>query len=210
MTSSLVGRVSTVVSEDVPTDGGGFFTGCDDGDLTKAANKLYGALLLEILKGLKGTDQLSPKTFPNLENVLHSAFTFGGYMNDCDCESKYTSFCKAIANSIFKDTTTTDQALYEAMLREYADTFDNEEQKSSILEDIDEYVEQVKEEKVVWYKKGKAGKDEIKTTGLAKAWNEYKGMAPVAPFKGPPEWDLTKWSARDKHPFLFTTKKDFM
>jgi hypothetical protein len=33
---------------------------CDDGELTKATNKLYGVLLLEILKGLQREEKLSP------------------------------------------------------------------------------------------------------------------------------------------------------
>ncbi|KXN89521.1 hypothetical protein AN958_05683 [Leucoagaricus sp. SymC.cos] len=184
------------------------WTTCDDGDLTQATNKLYGALLLEILKGLQSNEQLSSEVFPNLENVLHTAFTFGENMKDISCKSEYTTYCKAVANKLFKGTTAANRALYEARLREHAESIEDAEEKSSILEDIDEYVKGVKSEKTVWYMKGKIGKDEIKTTGLARAWSEYKGNAPTVPFKGPPEWDLTRWSEEDKKPFSFDSMDD--
>lgn len=185
-----------------------FIIACDDGDLTQSANKLYGALLLTILKGLKDTDRLSSKAFPNLETVLRAAFEFGEGMNEIGCESSYATTCKAIANGLFKDTTVADRALYEARLHEYADSIDDVEEKKETVESFQEYMKKIRKEKVVWYMKGKVDKDEIKNVGLTRAWNDYRGQAPAVPFRGPPEWDLTKWTEEDKKPFLFGNMGD--
>lgn len=184
------------------------WTTCDDGELTQATNKLYGALLLETLKGLQSSGTLSSKSFANLESVLRTAYTFGENMKDIGCKSDYMSPCKAVANALFKETAVADQALYEARLREYAEGIKDVEEKKSFLEDVDEYVNAAKEEKTIWYTKGKIGKSEIKTTGLTRAWSDYKGRAPGVPFRGPPEWDLTKWSEKDKSPFSFDNMDD--
>ncbi|XP_006456669.1 hypothetical protein AGABI2DRAFT_195685 [Agaricus bisporus var. bisporus H97] len=184
------------------------WTTCDDGDLTKLANKLYGAILLTILKGLKDTNQLSPKKIPNLECVLRAAFEFGKNMEGIACKSDYTTTCKAIANDLFKDTMTADRALYEARLREYVESIEDPEEKIELLESLEEYVEEMKEQKVAWYMKGKASKPEIKNVNLQRAWNDYKGQAPEAPIRGPAEWDLTKWTEEDKSPFSFGNMDD--
>jgi hypothetical protein len=52
------------------------------------------------------------------------------------CKAEYTSPCEGTANGILKDTTTADQALYEARHREHADSIKDEKVKSSVLEDI--------------------------------------------------------------------------
>lgn len=184
------------------------FIACDDGDLARSTNNLYGALLLTILKGLQNTNQLTPKIFLNLETVLRTAHTFGELMDGIACKSNYTTACKAIANKLFKDTAAADQALYEARLREHMENIQDPEERKEMLEEVEEYLEEMKEEETVWYMKGKVGKDEIKNTGLARAWNEYKGRAPAAPMKGPPEWDLTKWTEKDKRAFSFDNIDD--
>ncbi|KAJ3568829.1 hypothetical protein NP233_g5452 [Leucocoprinus birnbaumii] len=182
---------------------------CDDGELTDATNKVYGALLLEILKGLQGSNALSPKNFPNLENVLQAAYNFGESIKELgNCKSVYTAACKAIANSLFKNTTSANQKLHEARLREYAESIEDAERRIHVLEDVEEYVKEVKKTKSVWYNKGNIGKSEIKNTGLTRAWSDYKGRAPAAPFRGPPEWDLSKWTEEDKSEFSYDNMDD--
>ena len=181
---------------------------CDDGDLTQSTNKLYGALLLEILKNLKNTNQLSLQTFPNLETVLRLAHNFGEQMTGISCKSEYRTACKAIAHEFFKDNTVADIALCEARLQEYAESIDDPELKAEVIEGNEGYVKELKGLKVRWYAKGKIGKSEIKTTGLTTAWKKYRGQAPPVPFRGPPEWDLTKWTEKDKKPFSFDNMDD--
>jgi hypothetical protein len=180
---------------------------CDDGDLTKSTNKLYSAVLLTVLKGLKDTNQLSPKTFPNLESVLRAAFEFGKNMEGIACKSDYAKTCKAIANDLFKDTTTADRALYEARLREHVESIEDLEEKTELLESLEDYVEKMKKGQA-WYMKGKVGKPELKGGNLQRAWNDYRGRAPEAPFRGPAEWDLTKWTEEEKLPFSFDNMDD--
>ncbi|KAF9450139.1 hypothetical protein P691DRAFT_495711 [Macrolepiota fuliginosa MF-IS2] len=184
------------------------WTTCDDGDLTRSTDKLYGALLLTILKGLKDTNQLTTEVFPNLESILSAAYTFGELMKTISCKSEYTTACKAIANSLFKETTAADRALYEARLREHVASLEDPDESKEVLEGVEEYLKKVKKEKVVWYMKGKIGKAEIKNTGLTKAWNDYRGKAPPVPFRGPPEWDLSKWTEKDKKAFSFDADDD--
>jgi hypothetical protein len=179
---------------------------CDDGDLTKSANKLYGAFLLTVLQGLKDTNQLSPKTFPNLESVLRAAFDFGNGMKGIGCESNYVTTCKAIANDLFKDTTKADRALYEARFREHVESNEDPEEKKELLESLEDYAKKMKGQ--AWYMKGKVGKPEIKCGNLQRAWDDYRHQAPGAPFRGPPEWDLTKWTEEEKSPFSFGNMDD--
>lgn len=129
-------------------------------------------------------------------------------MGGISCKSEYKTICKALAHGFFKDTTEVDRALYESRLREFGENVKDPELKPEVIEGNEEYLKEMKEEKVPWYAKGKIGKSEIKTTGLARAWNEYKGQAPAVPFRGPPEWDLTKWTEEDKKPFSFDSMDD--
>jgi hypothetical protein len=128
-------------------------------------------------------------------------YTFGENMEGISCKSDYTTSCKAIANDLFKNAAASNRARYEAQLREYAESIDDEQDKQDFLEEVEDYLADLEE--VTWYMEGKVGKPEIKNTGLTKAWSNYRGTAPNAPFRGPPEWDLTKWTEEDKKPFTF-------
>jgi len=184
---------------------------CCDEELTNTTNDLYGALLLEILKGLESSNVLSPDLFPNLENVLRSAYTFGENMENFYHKSNYSAICKAKAHALFKDTTTTNQTLYEAYLRGYAESIEDAEdaeEKKEFLVSVEKYVKKTKTAGDVWYMKGRIGEHEIKTTGLGRAWNKCKHSAPIAPLQGPKEWDLTKWTKEDKKHFSFHSRDD--
>lgn len=179
------------------------WTHCDDGELTRNANKLYSALLLSVLKGLKDANQLDPTIFPSLETVLRVAYDVGKDLEGVDLKAAYVATCKAIANRLFKDTTAADQILNEARHREFVTNIEDAEQKEMVLEGMEQYLEKCKTEKP-WFLKGKIGQEEYKdlSKAVTTAWNKYKAIAPNGPFRGPPEWDITKWTDEDKKPFM--------
>jgi len=180
---------------------------CCNEELTNATNDLYGALLLEILKGLESSNTLSPSIFPNLENVLHSAYTFGENIESFHHKTNYPAICKAKARALFKDTTTIDQTLYEARLRGYAESIEDAEEKKEFLVGVEKHVKKTKAADV-WYMKGRTEEHEIKTTDLEKAWNRCRQDAPIVPLGIWRDWDLTKWTEEDKKRFSFCSRDD--
>jgi len=181
---------------------------CCNEELTNATNDLYGALLLEILKGLESSNTLSPSIFPNLENVLHSAYTFGENMGSFRHKSNYPAICKAKARTLFKDTTTTDQTLYEARLRGYAESIEDAEEKKEFLVSVEKHVKKTKAAGDVWYMKGRIVEHEIETTNLEKAWNRCRQDALIVPSGSWRDWDLSKWTEEDKKRFSFCNRDD--
>ena len=181
---------------------------CCNEELTNATNDLYGALLLEILKSLESSNTLSPSIFPNLENVLHSAYTFGENMGSFHHKSNYPAICKAKARTLFKDTTTTDQALYEARLRGCAESIEDAEEKKEFLVNMEKHVKKTKAAGDVWYMKGRIVEHEIETTNLEKAWNRCRQDALIVPSGSWEDWDLSKWTEEDKKRFSFCNRDD--
>jgi len=180
---------------------------CCNEELTNTTNDFYGALLLEILKGLENSNTLSSSIFPNLENVLHSAYTFGKNMESFHHKSNYPAICKAKARALFKDTTATDQTLYEVRLRRYAEGIEDAEEKKEFLVSVEKLVKN-EAARDVWYMKGRNLEHEIETTDLEKALERCRHDAPIVPLGSWKDWDLTKWTEEDKKRFSFCNGDD--
>jgi hypothetical protein len=66
--------------------------------------------------------------------------------------------------------------------------------------------EQAEETRDDWWKDGENYNEDEKHPDFAmvRVWKEYKdflGGGSLLPFRGPPEWDLTKWTEEEKRDF---------
>lgn len=79
-------------------------------------------------------------------------------------------------------------------------------------EDEDEDEEEEDDDKPWWHGAKPLHEDyDDKDYKLTRAWKEYKEYlqgVPTKPMKGPPQWDLTKWSAAQKAQFSLSRGMD--
>lgn len=130
---------------------------------------------------------------------------------------KYTTVLNGIGRRLFnvKDETPESIALEEARVEEWIKALPEEQQeeiKRIHAEKDEDEDEDEDEEGKVWYEEGEADEDyDHRSFVLSRVWKEYKAYlakCPVKPLRGPPEWDLSKWSNAQKAPFLFDNMDD--
>ena len=163
---------------------------------------------------MKKDSRLDTTHFPSLETLLRFAAEWDDGLDDT---AGYYRICKALGYRLFKDKTEDDREIEKARIDEWVTSMEKEE-KDEYLKfkedgDEDEDEEEEEESSKDWFAEGKKfNEDEkIKEIGLARAWKEYKEYlqdVPTMPLRGPPQWDLTKWSDLDKKPFLFSNQGD--
>ncbi|KAI0082395.1 hypothetical protein K474DRAFT_1687985 [Panus rudis PR-1116 ss-1] len=180
----------------------------DDGEQVELVNRLYGACLVSVLRHLNNENKLDTQHFPNLETVLRLAAEWGDAMAEqveegCD----YRIVCRGIGKRLFADKSEEISAVEKARVEEWISTLPANDQvqiRESLREEEDE---RKNEESKHWYEQGEAS-EALKSHDLAlstayKQYREYMQEVPTVPLRGPSEWDLTKWSAQEKAPFLF-------
>lgn len=129
------------------------------------------------------------------------------------CDSSYGPLCNAIARRVFKDKSKKEFALEISQMKEWINGLDDEdkEEASAELKALE------KERKAPgfkpWYTKGKICDENLKNPDftLSRVWKEYKEYisgAPSLPLRGPPKWDINKWTAAEKRPFEFSAMDD--
>lgn len=183
---------------------------CDDGERVEMTNKVYGALLVNILRGLKKEDRLDASHFPCLESLLRGAADWGDSMRSQGCDSDYDRVCKAIGYRLFGDRTEADIALEKARVEEWISSMSADWQENIRARMADEYGEEPEGD---WFKGGKRMDEDQKDDDfvLSRVWKEYKeylSSVPTKPLRGPPNWDLSKWSAAQKKQFSFDEMGD--
>ena len=153
--------------------------------------------------------------FPSLENLLKNIVEVGSYMDDIGCESKYKLLCKAIARRVFKNKTEADIALDASRLEEWANGLEGDEKK-----EIKAQLKKISDERAAgstkikqWYKMGKVcdeddDDDDFSYYRVWKAYKEFLSGVPTKPLRGPPKWDINKWTAAERSAFEFKTGGD--
>ncbi|KDQ64402.1 hypothetical protein JAAARDRAFT_683621 [Jaapia argillacea MUCL 33604] len=151
--------------------------------------------------------------FMNLESswpdtILKLAAEWGHAMASMSCDSPYYFVCKGIGKRLFKGKSDEVKALEESRLEEWIQSLDAKNQKAvreAIKEDEEEDAELAAEGKPTktWYS-GKADEEDDDDYRLTRIWKEYKDYlsgVPTKPLRGPPKWDISKWSQAEKAAF---------
>ncbi|KDQ18622.1 hypothetical protein BOTBODRAFT_29001 [Botryobasidium botryosum FD-172 SS1] len=177
----------------------------DDPDRPALTNKAYGACLVATLRTLSEEGRLDRANFPSLETLLSRAASWGKDMFSISAGSDYHLVCKGIGQRLFAHKSAQEKALEKKMAQEWLDSLDAEN-KAAMEEDDDEE-DSDDEDGRPWYS-GKANEhdndDDYKITKTWKAYKEHLASYPTKPLRGPPKWDLTKWTQAEKAPFLFS------
>ncbi|KAL1717613.1 hypothetical protein EV715DRAFT_202865 [Schizophyllum commune] len=202
----------------------------DDGDRVDLTAKAYGACLVTVLRALKKDGQLNTDAYPALGYLLKNAAALGECLQGINAGSDFASVCKGIGKRLFKDKSVEEtKALHLARQKEWFEGLEGEERETmeevmneSDGEDDDEDMEEDGGEKEkegsqkegkAWWHGGREGAEDEKDEDfvLSRVWKEYKEYlsdVPTKPLRGPPQWDLTKWSKADKARFSFDAMDD--
>lgn len=182
----------------------------DDGDCVTLTNKAFGACLITTLRALAKEKRLDVAHFPSLETVLERAAKWGENMDGISAGSDYHVVCKGIGKRLFGNKSDAQRALEKKRVQEWIATLDKEDRDS---EEDDENEDEDEEEEGPWYA-GNADEelddDDFKLWRTWKEYKEYLADSPNKPLRGPPKWDLTKWTQAEKAPFLFDNQGDGM
>ena len=182
---------------------GTLLTECDDGRLVKLTQKVYGALAVAVLRGLKKDNKLDQASLPSLESLLHAIVDCAETLGDDDAD--YASVARGIARRLFKDKTDADFALEQKQRESWLATITDEEDREELTSIIQEMAKEKGEKP--WYMKGSVCSEDkrISSLSLTPVWKEYKTYlsgVPEGPMRGP-SWDIRHWSDAEKRPFQF-------
>ncbi|KAG8807303.1 hypothetical protein FRC17_004527 [Serendipita sp. 399] len=201
------------------------FMQTDDGDLVLAADKVYGALVVKVLKGLDPEfKEEGEQAFPDLETCLRSIANLGDMSSDVG-GGQYAKIIKNYARHLFGGRSEEErQARAEQIKQAYKKFYDGlpkdkmkefldpsaPKQRDDDDEDEDEN-EEDETDNGPWFGKPKAQDADYKIQSfpLDKAWKTYRelraggGYMPPVWSHGKPVWELTKWPAKDKKRYSF-------
>ncbi|KAH8094884.1 hypothetical protein BXZ70DRAFT_342219 [Cristinia sonorae] len=182
----------------------------DDGERVELTDKVFGASFVTIVRALKNENRLDVEHFPSLETVLGTTSAWGLAMTGFGGMGKYYKVANGIGRRLFKDKSPETIALEKARVEEWLLTLPAEEQeeikkmREEAEEDEDEEDE---EDDGEWFEEKGYDEDyDHRNFVLSKVWKEYKGhlqTCPTKPLRGPPEWDISKWSAAQRAQFSF-------
>lgn len=179
----------------------------DDGDRVLITDKLFGACLIKVVRELKDANMLNVETFPNLETILKRGASWG----DSAADAKYQIVLRGIGKRLFADKSSEDLAREKAMVEEWISTLSKKDQKD-VREQMEEEEEEEDPDAGPWFDEEKANEDfEHSGFKLAKVWKDYTAYlkkVPAVPLRGPPKWDLTKWTAAEKASFQMDDDMD--
>ncbi|KAH8827452.1 hypothetical protein DL96DRAFT_1606722 [Flagelloscypha sp. PMI_526] len=185
------------------------WTGVDDGEFAILTNKVYGSILVSMLRGLETQGRLDESHFPSLEDLLKAAAEWGDLAQSLECRASYSKVCKALGKQLFAGKEAARKKEREEMMDAWKKTLDEDTQKQ-----IDEDGQDEDDDGKPWYHKGVAKNTKLKSRDLnyTTTWKAYKkytsGMDDV-PFRGPPIWDLTKWKKSEKAQFSLGNSNAF-
>lgn len=171
---------------------------------------MYGASLVTVLRALKKENRLDIEHFPGLETFLEAGAAWGAVMNGLGT-GHYHRVLSGIGKRLFKDKSAEIIALEKARVEEWILTLPADAQ-AEIKETRargpgDDEEDEDEGNGEPWFEV--EGADENynnRDFTLSRVWKEYKGYlqtCPTKPLRGPPEWDLSKWSEADRAPFSF-------
>lgn len=191
---------------------------CDDGERVSRTFKAVGASFITVMRGLKTAGELDPTHYPSLGCLLENMFDYTQAFKDMG--GKYGYICKAIARRVLKEKSDEDYKLDIEQLKEWAANLEDGEMKAEIKETIAERIKDLKKERTsrkkieAWFATGKVvdeddNSSDCKMTSVWKKYKDHLSDCPRVPLRGPPEWDLSKWTEEQKQPFSFDSMEDF-
>ncbi|KAG6817839.1 hypothetical protein H0H87_001671 [Tephrocybe sp. NHM501043] len=158
----------------------------DDGRRTMLTDKVYGALVVAMFKGLESQKNSIQPSF----RASKVTSEWADQMKGLNCSAQYGPYCKILGMKLFAGKSTEDWL--------------GADEQASIKEDMEEDEDDDEEEPEAWYAKpGVADEGDLV---LSRAWKEYKAYldtVPRKPMKGPGSWDISKWTSAQKKPFSF-------
>lgn len=110
--------------------------------------------------------------------------------------------CKGIGKKLFENKSDAQKALEKRMVQEWVATLDEVDDG----DDVDD-----EEGRAPWYAGNADAELDDDDFILWRTWKEYKEYLagiPNKPLRGPPKWDLTKWTQAEKAPFLLDNQDD--
>ncbi|KAL1743658.1 hypothetical protein HDZ31DRAFT_64850 [Schizophyllum fasciatum] len=188
----------------------------DDGGRVDVTAKAYGASLITVLRALKKEGQLNTDAYPALDYLLKSAASLGSCLRGINAGSDFDGVCKGIGKRLFGNASRQElRALHVARREEWIAQLEGEmrAQVEAAMKDDDDEDSDAEEEEKPWWDGGEEGWEDVKDEDfvLSRVWKEYKAYlsdVPTKPLRGPPQWDLTKWSKADKAMFSFDAMSD--
>lgn len=183
---------------------------CDDGERVKVTNKVYGAMVITLLRALDKGGRLDVTHFPSLEFFLKHVVEWCEGMKEMSGSPNHDLVCKAIGRRLFKDKPEEYIALEKARLEEWMKGLKAEAQ-AEVREDIKEM--EGKDKSKPWYAGGKSSDEQDKDRDfvLSRVWKQYReylATVPKTPMRGPRSWDISKWTAAQKKEFEFAGMSD--
>ena len=182
----------------------------DDGDHVEVTNKVYGALAVAVLRGLKKAGRLDKEAFPSLESLLKNITSVGETLEGVGCDSDYVPVARGIARRLFKDKSKADLELEQKQREEWFKGIKDKEEKE-IMAPAMKSIAKEKEGKQ-WYMKGEVANEDARNSSLSlgPVYKEYKAFlseVPKFPMKGP-SWDIADWTPAEKKAFSFDGMMD--
>lgn len=187
------------------------WTQCDDGELVKVAHKAFGALFATLIQSIKKDDELDVEHYPNLETILHYAADWDDFMEGIECEAGYGKICKAIGRRLFANKSEEVRELEKKRVQEWMDKLPvdiREDYVKSKGQDEEDNANDGEDRKDgEWFEDGLSVDEDKKIKALArtrtgKKYKDYLGGGRLMPFRGPPKWDLTTWTNKEKKKFF--------
>ncbi|KAH9917714.1 uncharacterized protein B0H18DRAFT_1033497 [Fomitopsis serialis] len=186
----------------------------DDGEHVDLMVRAYGACLVATLRALKKNGELTPERYPSLEYLLKAATSLCQATQGINAGSAFDRVCQGIGKRLFDNTPRAEaRALHEARHKAWLMTLPEEDRKGFSEGDDDDDDDDEEEDDKPWWHGGKELAEDKKDGdfALARVWKEYKDYlseTQTVPLRGPPIWDLDKWSAADKAAFSFDAMSD--
>ncbi|KAG5648858.1 hypothetical protein DXG03_000207 [Asterophora parasitica] len=176
---------------------------CDDVERVKITDKAYGTLIVTLLRGFEAEGILNATHLPALESFLKLTSGWADQQKRLKCTAAYGPYCKSLGEKLFTGLKTSEETTREKKrLKEWIETLEPERQqwvKQQMEED-----HEVGGAQNAWYKE--AGDIDEASLVLEKVWKEYKDYLSGVlnkPSKGPGTWEISKWTAGEREPFLF-------
>lgn len=187
--------------------------GVDDGERFAATIHAYGVLLVTVMKK---HPSFNLDTIPNLRYTLRSMSAQGDLMNSIgDPICNYPALLRRFAR---EELGTTDEALEKKILNEWwsklsskerkeiekVDSLADEEEGEDGDDDVEDGDSKTPDEWMKAKEDDELTRDSSCEFALAGVWRTYKdhvAASPRGPLRGPAQWDLRKWSTKDKEPF---------
>jgi hypothetical protein len=170
----------------------------DDGERVELTEQIYFACAIKVLESLKEQNALDMDHIPNLQSLLR--LLHETHMPDTIPPRYFQQLARRLFDHQWLELEELKIARVEAW------TLELEEEDRGEVKRMMEEEEEENGPDYRWYLDDEdEGEEDGREVKLTPAWKEYKGYlrgVPTRPLRGPPNWDISKWSDAQKAPFL--------